>query len=259
MQDRYVGDVGDFGKYGLLWILSGMEGENRLSLGVVWYLYPNESHNADGKHIGYLRDADPAFRDCDSRLYDKLRALLFDDLGLIEVNRNLGAIESAEILPQGTVFYSLPLAYQGGLSFPSRLSLRREWFANATAKTESVDLVFLDPDNGIECVSVTRTNNKGPKYVFWDDLDAFVGRDQSLIVYHHLNRNGSHSSQVEAMRRSMNERFGHGFETSAIIYKRGSGRAYFIIASPQHKELLSQRLSKMRMSSWSRHFDFTHV
>ena len=38
MQDRFVGDIGDFGKYGLLRALTGTypEAEPRLSLGVVW-------------------------------------------------------------------------------------------------------------------------------------------------------------------------------------------------------------------------------
>lgn len=39
MQDRYVGDIGDFGKYGLLRALCAHD----LSLGVVWYLVPDES------------------------------------------------------------------------------------------------------------------------------------------------------------------------------------------------------------------------
>ena len=38
MQDRYVGDIGDFGKYGLLRALCGRD----LYLGVVWYLIPDE-------------------------------------------------------------------------------------------------------------------------------------------------------------------------------------------------------------------------
>jgi hypothetical protein len=38
VQDRYVGDIGDFGKYGLLIALCGHD----LSLGVVWHLVPNE-------------------------------------------------------------------------------------------------------------------------------------------------------------------------------------------------------------------------
>ena len=45
MQDQYVGDIGDFGKYGLLRHLTGMRGdaapEDALRLGVVWYLFPD--------------------------------------------------------------------------------------------------------------------------------------------------------------------------------------------------------------------------
>jgi hypothetical protein len=52
MQDRYFGDVGDLGKYGLLRALSGLNEEPQLRLGVVWYLFPDESHNTDGKHLG---------------------------------------------------------------------------------------------------------------------------------------------------------------------------------------------------------------
>ena len=48
VQDRYVGDVGDFGKYGLLRALCGGD----LTLGVVWYLYPDEEANNDGDDIG---------------------------------------------------------------------------------------------------------------------------------------------------------------------------------------------------------------
>lgn len=49
MQNRYTGDIGDFAKYGLLRALG--EGNK---LGIVWYLYPDESHNEDGKHTAYL-------------------------------------------------------------------------------------------------------------------------------------------------------------------------------------------------------------
>ena len=49
MQNRYAGDVGDFGKLGLLRGLTS----SQLDIGVNWYLTPDESHNANGKHIGY--------------------------------------------------------------------------------------------------------------------------------------------------------------------------------------------------------------
>ena len=77
MQNRYVGDVGDFGKYGLLRALCRPSGaENRpLRLGVVWYLTTDETHNNDGRHIGYLEPTPKNLRDfraCDPDLYDTL-------------------------------------------------------------------------------------------------------------------------------------------------------------------------------------------
>ena len=83
MQNKYVGDIGDFGKYGLLRALTGHQttsaSEPHLTLGVVWYLFPNETTTADGKFIGYLRRTaanDTKFRDCDRPLYDTLRCLV---------------------------------------------------------------------------------------------------------------------------------------------------------------------------------------
>ena len=54
MQDRYAGDVGDFGKLGMLRIIA----DSGLKIGVNWYLTykPEENLKEDGKHIGYLND-----------------------------------------------------------------------------------------------------------------------------------------------------------------------------------------------------------
>ncbi len=255
MQDRYFGDVGDFGKYGLLRILCGSEGMQRLKLGVVWYLFPDERHNADGKHIGYLRGGDRDFRDCDEELYAKLRRLLCDENGgMIEGARRIANAESSGLFPQDTVFYSKPLAYPHGLSFPARLALRNEWFEGALASTVAVDLIFLDPDNGIECATAKRTGAKGPKYVFWDEIDSFVERGQSVVVYHHLNRTNSHFQQVEDKLRQMSERFGNGCESFAVTFKRGTNRAYFVVASSARKDILRDRLEQIHSGPWSRHF-----
>ena len=73
MQDRYTGDVGDFGKYGLLRALVGIHpaGSSR-SLGVVWYVTDAEIEDVDpqgdGRHLSYLEQ--PArFRECDPQLF----------------------------------------------------------------------------------------------------------------------------------------------------------------------------------------------
>ena len=57
MQNRYSGDLGDFSKLGLLRHLS----QTGLSIGLNWYLVPDEDHNNDGMHTGYLSDHSPQF------------------------------------------------------------------------------------------------------------------------------------------------------------------------------------------------------
>ena len=49
MQDRYVGDVGDFGKYGLLGSLCGKDEYGAaLRLGVLWYRFDGKDTSNDG-------------------------------------------------------------------------------------------------------------------------------------------------------------------------------------------------------------------
>lgn len=66
MQNRYSGDIGDFSKLGLLRHLS----QTGLSIGLNWYLVPDESHNNDGMHNGYL--SDHSFEACDPDLWKAL-------------------------------------------------------------------------------------------------------------------------------------------------------------------------------------------
>ena len=52
MQNRYTGDIGDFGKLGLLRQIS----EAEFSIGVNWYLTPDESHNGEAKFYPEILD-----------------------------------------------------------------------------------------------------------------------------------------------------------------------------------------------------------
>ena len=55
MQNKYVADIGDFGKYGLLNYLCNPSNacSEKLSLGVNWYLVKDENSD-DGKFTKYL-------------------------------------------------------------------------------------------------------------------------------------------------------------------------------------------------------------
>ena len=106
MQNRYTGDIGDFGKLGLLRQLS----RTGLSLGVNWYLTRDETRNGDGRYIGFLKN--DAFRTCDEQLWSVLGQIV--DAG----KRQVSALERPDILR--ATFYSRMLElseyYRAGAS-----------------------------------------------------------------------------------------------------------------------------------------------
>ncbi len=253
MQDRYTGDVGDYGKYGLLRALYSDADKAALRLGVVWYLVPGESHNDDGKHVAYLNDH--RFRECDPDLHDSMRGLLSDSSGQVAAaRRKVSVIESGSILPAGTVYYGTPLSYAKQMTPKDRLGARAQWFAEALSAVASADLVFLDPDHGIECKSVGRTRLKGPKYVFWDDITAFASRGQSVVVYHHLSRCEPHVEQVRRKLTEFEEKLPKGFHIDCLVFKKGTCRAFFVASVEKHRKAVESRLERFLATPWSQHF-----
>ena len=101
VQDRYVGDLGDYLKLGLLrWLTTGISAPH---LGVVWYRTVDEAHNADGKHVAYLRDGHTtarALRPLDPDLYDGLSSIVTSG------QRTTAALAEARLLPSGTVYFN---------------------------------------------------------------------------------------------------------------------------------------------------------
>lgn len=103
MEDRYAGDVGDFLKFGLLRALG--DGAPPLKLGVNWYLTGEESHNADGKYVGYLQPGTTyhvSLRSCDPDLMSRLAQV-------VSADRSVAALEKSGVLPEDSVTYSARL------------------------------------------------------------------------------------------------------------------------------------------------------
>ena len=93
MQNRYTGDIGDFGKLGLLRALQA----SSLTVGVNWYLVPDENHNSDGRHVQYLEYAENC--QLDEPLWLELRHIVKSG------QREVSALEndnSLSFIPQST-------------------------------------------------------------------------------------------------------------------------------------------------------------
>ncbi len=212
MQNRYVGDVGDFVKLSLLRaLLPGYQ------LGIVWYLVPDELHNRDGRHISYLRDEE----------FGRLNPRLFASLGQIVENgqRSVFALER-ECAFENCIYVSdslpLPRAHR------ERQSARAAWVKKSSESVSNCNLIFLDPDNGLEPERFKVGRKKAIKSVSFADLSSFNKQGRTIIVYHHhTRRNGGHLAELgynaDRLRNT-------GFErVDAIRASRYSARAFFIL------------------------------
>ena len=256
MQNRYFGDIGDFGKYGLLRGICGVQEASTINyplrLGVVWYLYPDESHNSDGNHTNYLDNTSAnhiAYRKCDPELYEALRRVV-----VVKNRRYVGQVRENGILLGNTTYYERSLSYTLEASRSSRQAIRKNWFDGALQATANADIVFVDPDNGIsETADPLRKN--GPKYVFIDDLVRFAERGQSLVIYHHLGRRGTATQQIRHWAKALQLNLKLPRLPWSLWFHRGTARAYFIAAQERHKSILENRLTSFLRTPWRAHFE----
>jgi hypothetical protein len=247
MQDRYVGDVGDFAKYALLRRLVGGPDERRIRLGVAWCLFPDETHNNDGRYVSYLDR--PAFEGLDDRLLRTLRRIVGSG------KRAVSSVSRSGIFPRETVFFAASVADSGTRhSQADRLRHRTDWLARCLTKTETCDLVFFDPDNGLEVASVPKRHPNAGKYIYWDEVDPFWRRGQALLIYHHLNRTASADQQVRRMQDRFRSMLGGG-SAIPLVFRRGSCRIFWLACRENEVgQELKRRACEFLSSGWSRHF-----
>ena len=134
MKNQYVGDIGDYGKYGLLRFLAG----RGIRIGVNWYLTKNDG-SSDGRFTAYLERPDD--RSCDPELFDNLKLIAFRNDKTVQMIRDTGLIPGAR-------YYS-DLVETGYKEPQAREWSRRLWFNNSFLMLADADLLFADPDNGI--------------------------------------------------------------------------------------------------------------
>lgn len=171
MQDRYAGDVGDFGKIGMLRQIA----EVGLKIGVNWYLTykPAEHINADGKHIGYLNDV--AFKGCDDELLKSLYTIT-------NGTRSIAALENAKLIPNA-IYYKEILKPESAKDF-----IRSIWYRKSLETLLETDIIFCDPDNGLIVKSVSQKSIKSDKYIIPDELVSYYQAGKSLVFYNHRCR-----------------------------------------------------------------------
>jgi hypothetical protein len=169
MKNQYFGDVNDYQKYGLLRILAKSR-DVRISFG--WMLTPDD-HRNDGSHIKYLQEPDKWHR-YDPELYDTLRKAVIDNN-----IRNINVVETQGLVP-GAVYFPKLL----GDTLPDR----KQYFSELLDISTHSQVIFLDPDNGLEVKSVKKGQKRSSKYLHWDEVALLFNAGYSLLIYQHFPR-----------------------------------------------------------------------
>jgi hypothetical protein len=243
MQDKYAGDIGDFGKYILLnelWKLS----EGSIKLGLNWY-YVNklEKNSSDGRHTSYLNSQNPNnkhFEVCNPKLYFQLK-------NIIEANkRNIAEIEKGSILPSKTIFFSMPIPFSS--NSPSQRSQNREsWFQNSLRQLKAADVVFLDPDNGIQTSNLQKSQARAVKYSFTDEMLNYYQAGESVIVYQHRDR--SPKEKYDTKFKMLSDAAGCNIQV--LRFKRVSVRNYIFLPQFKHRNLFNKLFTHLTTSPYN--------
>lgn len=213
MQDRYSGDIGDYVKLAILRALTPGR-----QLGVGWWLYPDENHNGDGRHVGYLEHPQ-SWRALDPESFEHLKGLVSSG------QRNVAALESDRLLP-GAIYFREPLPTDGVSA--ARRAARSAWLGRLSAAFETCDLIFLDPDNGLETKGFNPGAAKAGKSVALVELDALRRPGRTLLVYHHQTRmRGGHDFELEHWGARLRA-LGFG-QVDALRASAFSARAFFLL------------------------------
>ncbi len=218
MQNRYVGDIGDFVKLALLRELAP---DRRL--GIAWWLYPDESHNKDGRHIDYLKSPEQ-WRHLDTKVFDALNVVIASNI------RDVVLLENGGFLPDAK-FYRKQIPVDG--SPTERVLAREKWFSELQLEMADRDLIFLDPDNGLEPSRFSFGIKKAGKSAAISELLALKAPGRALVIYHHqTRRKGGH---VEEIAYRASQLLDAGFSSvDAIRSQPYSPRMFFLLnASPE--------------------------
>ena len=235
MKNQYVGDIGDYGKYGLLRFLAG----KGIKISVNWYLTENDG-SSDGRFTDYLLK--PGDRICDPELFDTLKEIAFRS------DKTVRMVEAAGIIP-GAEFFSEALK-SSCLEPEARAIHRRLWFNNSTLMTRDAELIFADPDNGISYRKAA-TAKDSEKYILPEEVAAYYRSGKNVVYYCHKGRrkNESWEEVKTGIRKQIRDA-----QILVLTFHRGTQRSYIFAVHPDQYLKYCRLLSEFLESRWGSMF-----
>ncbi len=229
MKNQYVGDEKDFLTYGLLRTLARAAG---LSLGVAWMLTP-DAPNGEGEQRTYLTEAQrPRWQGCDPELYAQM-------LQVPAQGRSVELIRENGILPNASYFSALT---------PKKTTERMTYFQELFEQFKGCELLFFDPDIGMETTGTPRSENRSPQHLYWDEVEQAYRRGHSVLIFQHFPRI-PHKEYLEKQGRAL----ANHLRLAQVEWFESAQIVFFLAARPEHSAALA-KLPPLVQAQWGEHF-----
>lgn len=235
MKNQYIGDIGDYGKYGLLRFIA----ERGIKVGVNWYLTKNDG-SSDGKITNYLNN--PKEADYNGEIFGALKKVADRQ------DKSVYDIEKADLIPDARYYHEI--LSNDAADAHSREIHRRLWEKNALAYLEDGELIFADPDNGIGYGK--KPGRKGSeKYVLPEEIAAYYQRGQNVVFYCHKGRR-----KADAWERAKVGIRDYLPDAKIIVltFHRGTQRSYIFALHPEEYDRYQLILDDFLKSKWGKLF-----
>ena len=237
MKNQYFGDVGDYGKYGLLKFLA----EHDVKIAVNWYLTEKDDRSVDGKFTEYLEEKNERkYLKYDPDLYATLKSMLLPKPGIRDVEQF--ELKKAIL---GAIYYHKMLNMRDLRNISDRKAHRNEWHTKALDACKNVDLVFLDPDNGL--MEKPKYSKTAEKYIFPCEVAEYYKRGQNVVYYCHKGRRKPEpwESYKQYMKNCLPDATLMG-----LTFHRGTQRSYIFICHPEKAEQYRSLLGAFLKTKW---------
>jgi len=213
MKNQYFGDINDYRKYALLRTLCGCD----IRLSVCWMLTPDDT-GPDGRRTKYLEQP-TRWRRFDPELFDSLRKA-------VPNNRRVAWAEEMGIL-RSTCFYSRLLS--------DSKEQRGQWFKDFLCCAHHSELVFFDPDNGLDVPSRPYGGRDSSKYLYRKELKDTWNAGHSVLLYQHFpfKKREDFVREVAANLRAR-------ISLAEVVAFRTPFVVFFLLARPEHNQLTNR-------------------
>lgn len=120
-----------------------------------------------------------------------------------------------------------------------------DWHNLSLEHLKCSEIIFYDPDNGLEIPSVKIDDKPSKKYLFFEEVKAAYDAGKSIIIYQHTTREGKVEEQIINRCQQLTSRVSIPITNMAVArFCRTQSRFYLILFQEEHREAIQKKPTK---------------